>query len=239
MKIRNIISLAAGAVALYFYKKSVDDTLAEKQLENQQYIDMLLEQLAETQAKYGVEDADNPVTMSCTVKMGGITLNQLEVWLNIRNNTDSTVEIGDIRGRLFIGGIRSERVIPSNISHYKINANSTIRVRLYARGDVAYPNNYNEVRRALAPLCGSYGVKIPNGTVIGIEKLPVSLDLQYLWYWSGGEEECIDRDIPGEFVYKFASWTVGSTEGYNAGRENQQGKNPSYWTKYDKQPIDE
>lgn len=238
MKIRNIISLAAGAIALYFYKKSVDNTLAEKQLESQQYIDMLLDQIEEMKDKYNTSDDNAPVTMSCTVKMGGITLNQLEIWLNIRNNSSSMVEIGDFRGRLFVGGIRSERVIPGNISRYKIPANSTIRVRLYARGDVAYPNDYNEVRRMLTPLFGGSGISIPNGTVIPLSKSPVYLDVQYLWYWSGGEEECFSY-IPGEFVYKYASWTVGSNAGYNAGRENQQDKNPSYWQKYDTQPIDE
>ena len=34
---------------------------------------------------------------------------------------------------------------------------------------------------------------------------------------------------------KFAGWTVGGYEGYNAGRKDQQEKNPSEWTKYDEQ----
>ena len=46
-------------------------------------------------------------------------------------------------------------------------------------------------------------------------------------------------DIPGSFRWKSAGWTVGTKTGYNAAKEKQQDKNPSYWEKYDTQPIDE
>lgn len=238
-----IVTLFALGAAVYFYKKSSDiaaeynDSVAD----SEEYINELLDEIEDLEDKIdpNTNEHSAPLVMTCTVNMGGLTLNQLEIWLNIRNTSESNVEIGDIRSRLFIGNIRSERVIPSNNSRYIIPAGKTVRVRLYARGDVAYPNNYNEVRRLLAPLCGSTGIKIPNNTTILAAELPVKMDLQYLWYWKGGEEECFVYDVIGDFVYHNSVWTVGSYEGYNAGKENQQKANPSYWTKYDVQPIDD
>lgn len=241
MSLFSKLIIAAGAVGFYLYKKDVDERIRKQEEDQQKILADMLDKVQEAEDKVNPNGSANqaPITMSATVKMGGITLNQLEVWLNIRNNSNAPVEIGDFRSRIFVGGVRSERVMPSNISHFIIPANKIVRVRLYARGDVAYPNNYNEVRRLLAPLCGSSGISIPNYTTIPLEKSPVELDIQYLWYWKGGEEECVNYDVKGDFMYRFATWTVGSYEGYNAGNKNQQQRNPSYWEKYDEQPIDE
>lgn len=240
MSIKSFIGLIASGVAVYFYKQQLDADYAEKQKQFEEERQYFLDELAKSESKVNPNgNADHaPLAITGTVRFGGLTLNQLEVWLNVKNYSDHAVEIGDIRSRLWVGNIRSERVMPSNTGAWYIPANSTVRIRLYARGDIAYPNgDHKNVKRNLCYLAGIS--KIKDNTTISLSKKPALLDLQYLWYWSGGQEECVAYDVPCDFEYRFAGWTVGGYEGYNAGVENQQKKNPSYWQKYDEQPIDE
>lgn len=230
-----VTSLVAGGAAMFAYKKKLDAEMEarEQQLnkERQEYLDEISK--LEDKIDPNINAYQAPLTFTCTARFGGLTLNQLEVWLNIKNNSDQKVEIGDIRSTIAVGGYISSRVAPANIARFIIPAKSSVRVRLYARGDVAFPKDYNKVRRALAPLCGSSGTKIPNGTNIPASKEPVLMDIDYMWYGVGFEDECHVYDVPGDFDYKFATWTVGSWTGYNAYNENQQKKNPSHWTQYD------
>lgn len=228
--------MVVSGLAVYFYKKQVDEEyqakLQELEDERQYYLDEIAKAESKANPNGSVDHA--PLAITGSVRFGGLTLNQLEVWLNIKNYSNNSVEIGDIRSELYVGGIYSGFVKPSNIGRWVIPANSTKRIRLYARGDVAFPNGeYKNVKRALCALAGID--KIKDGTIISVDKVPAELDMDYLWYWSGGQEECSAFDVPCDFEYKFAGWTVGGYEGYNAGREKQQDANPSYWEKYDEQ----
>lgn len=234
MSVKSFISLLAGGVALYFYKQKIDDEYQRKQQELEDERQYYLDEIAKAESKANPNGtADQaPLAITGTVRFGGLTLNQLEVWLNIKNYGSNSVEIGDIRSELYVGGIYSGFVKPSNIGRWIIPANTTKRIRLYARGDVAFPNGeYKNVKRALCQLAGIDRIK--DGTAISVNKVPAELDIDYLWYWSGGQEECTAFDVPCDFEYKFAGWTVGGYEGYNAGDQKQQERNPSYWTKYD------
>lgn len=236
MSLKGIITLVASGLAVYYYKKQVDEEyqakLQELEDERQYYLDEIAK--AESKANPNGSADQAPLAITGSVRFGGLTLNQLEVWLNIKNYSNNSVEIGDIRSELYVGGIYSGFVKPSNIGRWVIPANSTKRIRLYARGDVAFPNGeYKNVKRALCALAGID--KIKDATIISVDKVPAELDMDYLWYWSGGQEECSAFDVPCDFEYKFAGWTVGGYEGYNAGREKQQDANPSYWEKYDEQ----
>lgn len=240
MSIKGFIGLIASGVAVYFYKQQLDADYAEKQKQFEEERQYFLDELAKSEAKVNPNgSADHaPIAITGTVRFGGLTLNQLEVWLNIKNYSNHQVEIGDIRSRLWVGNMRSERVMPSNNGNLYIPAGKTVRIRLYARGDVAYPNgDHKNVKSNLCRIAGISRIKA--GTTIKASLAPAQLDLQYLYYWAGGQEECVAFDVPCDFEYKFAGWTVGSYEGYNAGVENQQKKNPSYWEKYDEQPMDE
>lgn len=240
MSIKNIIGLLAGGLAVYWYKQELDAEYQELRKQAEDLNNVLLDELAEAKAKVNPNgSADQaPLVMTGTVRFGGLTLNQLEVWLNIKNYSDHKVEIGDIQSRLWVGNTRSERVIPSNNGNWVIPAGGTIRVRLYARGDVAYPNgDHKQVKNNLCRIAGIS--KIKDGAIISLKKEPALLDLQYLWNWSGGETECFVYDVPCDFEYRFAGWTVGGYEGYNAGNENQQKRNPSYWANTDELEKDE
>lgn len=230
--------LVFGLIASALYSKKQDqedkedlDRESRMDKERAAFLDEISRLETELNPNGNVNQA--PLTFTCTARFGGLTLNQLEVWLNIKNNSNQNVEIGDIRSTITVGGYVSSRVAPANLQHFIIPAKSSVRVRLYARGDVAFPKNYNNVRRALAPLCGSSGTKIPNGTDIPASKEPVLMDIDYIWYGVAFEDKCHVFDVPGDFEYKFATWTVGSWIGYNAYNESQQKKNPSKWTQYD------
>lgn len=234
MSLKSIITLVASGLAIYFYKKDFEEQYKALQKKNQENNQYFLDEMAKLQNKINPNgSADQaPLAITGTVRFGGLTLNQLEVWLNIKNYSNNSVEIGDIRSELYVGGIYSGFVKPSNIGRWVIPANSTKRIRLYARGDVAFPDGeYKNVKRALCQLAGIDRIK--DGTIISVSKAPAELFIDYLWYWSGGQEECTAFDVPCDFEYKFAGWTVGGYEGYNAGNKKQQERNPSYWTKYD------
>lgn len=236
MSLKSIIALVAGGLAVYYYKKDFEEQYAALQKENQENNQYFLDEMAKLQNKINPNGNSDqaPLAITGTVRFGGLTLNQLEVWLNIKNYSNISVEIGDIRSELYVGGIYSGFVKPSNIGRWVIPANSTKRIRLYARGDMAFPDGeYKNVKRALCALAGIDRIK--DGTIISVSKVPAELDIDYLWYWPGGYVECHHFDVPCDFEYKFAGWTVGGYEGYNAGRKNQQEKNPSEWTKYDEQ----
>lgn len=240
MSLKSVISLIATGAAVWFYKQSLEAEYKEKEAQLQKDREYFLDELAEAESKINPNGNSNeaPLAITGTVRFGGLTLNQLEVWLHIKNYSSNEVEIGDIRSNLWVGWKRSERVKPSNGGVWKIPAGKTLKIRLYARGDIAYPNgDHKEVKRNLCSIAGIS--KIKDNTVISIDKLPAELDLQYLWYWKGGYEECVVFDVPCDFEYRYAGWTVGGYDGYNAGREKQQDRNPSYWEKYDTQPIDE
>lgn len=225
-----------SAVGVSVYRKKREEWEKEEQLREEQRNaerEAFLNEISKLQDVINPNGGDSgaPLTFTCTARFGGLTLNQLEIWLNIKNNSNLPIEIGDIRSTIMVGGYLSDRVLPANISRFVVPANSTSRIRLYARGDVAFPNNYKLVKRALCTLAGL--TRIKDNTNIPASKMPVMMDIDYLWFVKGNSEEQHVYDVPGDFEYKFAGWTVGSYQGYNAGRENQQKANPSYWEKYD------
>lgn len=220
------IGLIAGAAGLWYYKKQLDAEFEGKSKafdeERQDYLD----ELAAKDKIINPNGSANqpPVSIVGSVTMGGYTLNQLEVNLDIKNNSSYEVILGDWRSVLTVGGVESTRVFPSNLLKVSIPANSTKSIRLYARGDMAFPRVYDEVIRGL-------GIdKLTRGLHISADKMPASLDVEVLWYWKGGKEEARIYNIPCSFDWPYAAWTPGAYEGYNAGREKQQKMNPSYWT---------
>lgn len=90
-----------------------------------------------------------------------------------------------------------------------------------------------EVRRGLAEILGTGGTRVPSGTEIPASEHAAELDIAVLWNWEGGQEEAEFYNVPCSFSYPYTGWTVGKWVGYNAGSENQQEKNPSYWVQYD------
>lgn len=229
MDIKSIIGLVASGLAVWWYKQDLEaeyQSKLDELAEDRQYY---LDEMAELEAKVNPNGSAHqaPLAITGTVRFGGLTLNQLEVELSVKNYSDHNVEIGDIQSRLWVGNIRSERVIPSNNGNWIIPAGKTVRIRLYARGDVAYPNEYKSVKENLCRLAGIS--KIKDKTTISLSHEPAFLDIQYLWLSSVADEECFVFDVPCDFEYKFAGWTVGGYAGYNAGNKNQQKKNPSHW----------
>lgn len=232
MNVKSIIGILSGAVALFWYKSALDAEYnklkKEFDKERQEYVDEIAERDAIINPNGSVNNP--PVAIVGSVTMGGLTLNMLEIELTIKNYSDVDVELGDWRCRLTVGGVVSERVIPASLLRVKIPANKTRVVRLYARGDEAFPSSalIKEVKFGLLN-----GASLTKGTMIPAELTPAELDISVLWYWSGGEKEAHIFDVPCSFYYPYAGWTVGVWVGYNAGNKNQQDMNPSYWEKYD------
>lgn len=242
-KTSKIIGIISAALALYWAKQrdEIQSELENERASHKEYVDELVKENKDLQNRLNPNSGvkQSPVVFTVTMISGGVTLNQNEIILNCTNTSDAMVEIGDFRANMWLAGFKSYKVIPSNLYGIKIPAHSTVSFRLYARDTIAV-QNYVEAKRALNVLYDGKDQSFMRAdTYIPMEQLPVLLNMQYLWYWSGGFEECFAYDIPGSFRWKSAGWTVGTKTGYNAAKEKQQDKNPSYWEKYDTQPIDE
>lgn len=242
MKLSKIIGLASAALAVYFYKQNevIRDDIAREREDHARYIEELLSENNDLEDKINPNGNANqaPVVFSVTMRSGGQMLEQNEIILNCTNTSNSVIEIGDFRANIWLAGIKSDLCYPANIGSVKIPKKGTVSFRLYAKYGKLF-RDYVDVKRALNILYdGRNTPTMRKETFIPISKLPVLMNLQYLWYWSGGSEECMVYDIPGNFRWKYAGWTVGKYVGYNAANENDQKKNPSYWQKYDEQPID-
>lgn len=239
MELRDLITLVSGGLAVYFWQEKQGESAQKEEIiaENEDYIESLLNDISVLEEKInpGGDAEKPPLTFSFHIKAGGLSLHQMEIYMNIRNYSKVPVEIGDFRMRLYIAGYKSETLIPSNNGSVVIPANTTSRVRLYAGDDSPYKSNYYEVRRELNRRYGTpeRGTTLRMNTTILAADNPAEIDMQYLWYWNGGQQECNVFDMKGDFSYKYLGWTVGSFVGYNAGKKKDQEKNPSYWTKYD------
>lgn len=221
-----LIGLAAGAAGLLYYKKQLD---AEYEAASKRFDEERQQYLDEIAAREEIINPNGtatqpPVSIIGSVTMGGYTLNQLQIDLDIKNYGSYDVELGDWRSVLTVGDIESSRVFPSNLIKVVIPAGKTKTIRFYARGDQAFPGIYDHVIRGL-------GIdKLQKGLHIEAKDVPASLDIEVLWYWKGGKEEARFYDVPCSFDWPYAAWVPGRKEGYNAGREKQQKMNPSYWT---------
>lgn len=234
MSLSEIIGYASAALAVYFYKQS-SDLEKEIELENKAHEAYVRELLAANSALENKIDPNlgsyqSPIIFSVTMRSGGQMLEQNEITLNCTNPTDSIVEISDFQARIWVAGYMADLCVPANILSIKIPAKKTVSFRLYARYGKMF-RNYIEVKRALNLLySGKAASTMKAGTFIPMENDPVLMNMQYLWVGKGFEDECFAYNIPGSFRWKYAGWTVGSYVGYNAGNENQQKTNPSYWT---------
>lgn len=242
MSLSKIIGLASAALAVYFYTKNEESSeqLVAAQKEHEKYVNQLLE---ENQKLEDIINPNNdvlqsPVVFSVSMRSGGQMLEQNEITLRCTNTSDSIVEIGDFQARVWVAGYMADMCVPANISRIKLNAGETKSVVLYA-GYGRFFLDYVDVKRALNILYdGKNTSTMRMETFIPLSKAPVLMNMQYLWYWKGGEEECFVYDIPGSYRWKYAGWTCGKT-GYNAGNENQQKKNPSHWVDVDELSSDE
>lgn len=228
-----IVSLIATVLVLHWYKRDLDVRYDEQQKQNQQYQQELVDIISEQEKIINPNgSADQPpVSIVGAVTMGGLTLNMLEIELTIKNNSKIQVEMADWRTELSVGGIKSIRVIPSNLASVIIPAGQTRVFRLYARGDEAFPGNYKTVKDSLTAMMGKK--QFGSNLYIPAKDKPAELDIAVLWDVEGNEKEAKIFNIPCSFQYPSAVWTVGTWTGYNAGKPKQQEKNPSYWDKYD------
>lgn len=233
MSIKSIIGLVAGAVGIYWYKQDLEAEYQELQKELQRQMQALVDDIAERDKIINPNGSTNqpPITIVGEVTMGGLTLNMLEIVLVLKNYGSVQVELKDWRCELSVGGIVSTRVIPSNLTGIIIPAGQTREFRLYARGDEAFPGIYGTVKSSLAAILGKD--RITANTYIPASKDPAELDIQVLWDVEGNEREFQMFNVPCSFSWPSSVWTVGAWTGYNAGKEKQQDKNPSYWEKYD------
>lgn len=242
MSLSKIIGLASAALAVYFYTKNEESSeqLVAAQKEHEKYVNQLLE---ENQKLEDIINPNNdvlqsPVVFSVSMRSGGQMLEQNEITLRCTNTSDNIVEIGDFQARVWVAGYMADMCVPANISRIKLNAGETKSIVLYG-GYGRFFLDYVDVKRALNILYdGKNTSTMRKETFIPLSKAPVLMNMQYLWYWKGGEEECFVYDIPGSYRWKYAGWTCGKT-GYNAGNENQQKKNPSHWVDVDELSSDE
>ena len=233
--LKTVIGLASGALGLHYYKLNLDAQFEEQrqalEKERQAYID----ELAKKDKIINPNGDANtpPVTIVGAVHMGGLTLNMVEIELTIKNTSSIQVELEDWRCELSVGGIKSLVVIPSNIAGIIIPAGQTRTFRLYARGQMPFPRGlYNSVKDALEDMAIPPRPFKANFSLPASQK-PAELDIAVLWNLEGETQEAYFYNVPCSFTYHYAGWTVGIWTGYNAGKEKQQAKNPSYWTKYD------
>lgn len=235
---KKIITLIATGLAAYFYKQSVDlakQNEQEKQ-DHEDYVDNLLDEIDELEGKVNPNgDATQaPVIFTAEMRQGGVTLNQTEIILNCTNVSSNQVEIGDFQSHLWLAGMKSYKCMPANIGSVKIPANTTVSFRMYADAGIVI-QEYVNCKKALNKLASGKDTSVMSaGTYIPLAKQPVLLNIQYLWYWKGGETECFVYDVPGSYRWKYAGWVHGVNAGYNAAKEKDQDKNPSYWTNTDK-----
>lgn len=232
MDFSKIIGLVAAVAAVLLYKKSADlkEEIEQEREDHIQYVEDLLAENNELEDKINPNDnaSKSPIVFTVSMRSGGQMLEQNEITLNCTNTSNSIVEIGDFQARVWVAGYMADICIPANISRIKIGAQQTKSFVLYAGYGKMF-RDYVDVKRALNVLYdGKNTSTMRKETFIPMSKQPVLLNMQYLWYWSGGEEECFVYDVPGSYRWKFAGWTCGDT-GYNAGNEKEQKKNPSYW----------
>ena len=242
MSLSKIIGLASAALAVYFYTKKEETTeqLTVEREEHEQYVDQLLEENEKLEDMINPNDNahQSPVVFTVTMRSGGQMLEQNEIVLNCTNTSKSIVEIGDFQARIWIAGYMADMCIPANISRIKLRGGETKTFVLYG-GYGRLFLDYVDVKKALNVLYdGKNTGTMRKETFIPLSKVPVLMNMQYLWYWKGGEEECFVYDIPGTYRWKFAGWTCGKT-GYNAGNENQQKRNPSHWVNTEEISEDE
>lgn len=244
MKLNTVIGLVSAGVAVSLYStvSEIQEEIKEERRQHERYIKSLLEENEELEDRVDPNSNSHqaPVVFTATMRAGGHTLNQNEITLTCTNISDSTVDLGDFRANLWIAGVKSLKIIPANINSIRIPANSTVSFRFYASGSPIAIQNYIDCKKRLNIMYdGKDSSFMRSNTFIPLDKSPIELDLEYLWYWSGGEEECQVYGVPGSYRWKSAGWTAGTKAGYNAANESQQDKNPSYWERYDEQPIDE
>lgn len=237
MKLSKIFGLASAALALYFSRqkdeveKKYSAQLKEERKQHEAYVDEILKENKELQniVNPNAGSYQSPVVFTATVNAGGQTLNQNEIVLNCTNTSGVQVEIGDFLCNIWIAGIKSLKIMPANITSIKIPAKSTVSFRLYARDQIAI-QNYENVKKSLNMMCdGTNKSFMRANTYISSDRKPILLNMQYLWYFKGGEEVCYAYDIPGSYRWNSAGWTAVPKVGYNAANENHRKKNPSYW----------
>lgn len=243
MSFKKIIGLIASGLALYWYKQEMESSYKEDlEKQQQEHEDYIRELLKENDRLEDIVNPDGdaehaPVVFSASMRQGGVTLNQTEITLTCTNTADYPVEIGDFQALLWIAGLKSLKCIPANVGEVKIPAKSSIDFRLYAAGGIVI-QDYVACKRAINRIARGKDTSVMQAnTFIPLSEKPILLNLQYLWYWKGGEIECFDYDVPGSYRWKFAGWVHGSKAGYNAAKENQAENSGSYWKNQDE--IDE
>lgn len=243
MELKKIIGLIAGGLALYWYKqdleKQYNDDLDRVKTENEDYVRDLLK---ENENLENIVNPDGnaeqaPVVFTAAMRQGGVTLNQTEIILTCNNTADYLVEIGDFQAVMWIAGIKSLKCIPANVGEIKIPAKSSMQFRLYASGGIVI-QDYVSCKRALNIMARGKDTSVmKSNTYIPLEAAPVVMNLQYLWYWKGGEVACFDYDVPCSYRWKYAGWVHGTKAGYNAAKENQTENSGTYWK--NQEEIDE
>ena len=231
--IKSIIGLVAGALALYWHKIDLD---AEYQRKEKELAEERQEYLDELDKKDKIinpnGDANQPpVSIVGTVTMGGVNLNMLQIVLSIKNNSTIPVELEDWRCELYVGGYKSNAVLPATTLGITIPAGQTRDFRLYARGDVAFPyGTWKSVKNSLCKIAnvGYIGA----GAYIKADLIPAELDVEVVWDVEGEKQPAFIYNVPCAFSFPYTGWTVGVWTGYNAGNKAQNEASGSFWNDY-------
>lgn len=233
MGIKKIIGLAAAGVAVYLYDqtKKQEEQVKKMREDHEKYVAALLAEKEELENKIDPNgNADKaPVVFTVTMYQGGVTLNQTEIYLNCTNKGKVDVELGDFQAFLWLAGVKSLKLMPANIGSFKVSPGRTVSFRLYA-GDGIVIQDYVDCKKRLNYLGKGESTSVmKSGLFIPLYREAVLMNIQYLWYFSGGETKCYAFDVPGTYTWKYAGWVHGTNAGYNAANEKEQKKNPSTW----------
>lgn len=224
-KTKTIIGLLSGVIGLFFYKLGLDDDYKKKLKELESDKRYYLDLIDDLEGKVNPNsDEQMPFTIVPYVNISGGDLENIDIVLRITNNSTSLQELGDFRSTLTVGGYLFELVMPSNNKRISIAAGRTVDFHLYNGDDDPFPDDTAyEIIKALDPL------KVPK--VFDIDKYAAIMDIDFLWFWKGGNEEKHLFDVPCHLTM-YGNFEM-SDVGYNAGDEDDQEDNPSLWTKYD------
>lgn len=241
MDIKSIIGLLVGGLFIWKYSKDSKAKITDMQQEFEDSQKQYLDYIDELEDRIN-PDNDNaerlPVEITADMRIGGGWLNQIEIVLHIKNVSEAEVELGDFRSRLTIGGYESQTVFPSNISTVKIPAGKTRDFILYKEDDYTFRGSHKEPYSALSMLAGKTDGTIPTNHIFPADQYAAELTFAFLWLWKGGKEECFVYNLPCKVTFMGNGWGVNyDWVGYNAGDQNHQKKNPSYWTQFDGEEI--
>lgn len=221
---KEFIILLFGGLGLYWYKRDLDKQYKDKeeQLDNerQEYIDEINE--LENVISPG---ASVPISFDGSLRIGGGKLDQIEITLYAKNESDIAVSIGDFLCTMVVEGVESQMVLPANIGKFTIQPKDTITF-------VLYRDNWNPYPSGVYDLLYDTVSEKESG-------ISAYLNLGFIWYVGEEKEECVVRNLKLKTTFEGYYWRVRKFIGYNAAIDDEREKYPSHWDKDDVEKLDE